>query len=242
MTMPKRRFGPSIIALVRACWRGHRRRRRVELVLVEPHLLLQRLRGRRSGELGMRMLRPSSGMSKSVGIVTSNPVRIDRRPRPELSAVSATTFIADPAAGIARHRPAMQAVIEDFLHARGIEDRDAGIHEARIRSDARWSRICRCGRRRPAPARRHACELPARLPWRSASPQRSTPGPFRVPHGEDAVVVCCRRRGRSAGVPQIAVAARSSFTPGWKWMWCALEESPAPGSRPGRVPPRGEPR
>jgi hypothetical protein len=64
------------------------------------------------------------------------------------------------------------------------------------------------------------CEVPAALAWRNTSPQRSTPGP--LPYHIET-----RRRTSRPGkrltccVPQMAVAARSSLTPGWNLMWWA---------------------
>src|ERR1700743_2428884 len=58
---------------------------------------------------------------------------------------------------------------------------------------------------------------PAVLPWRNTSPQRSTPGPlpYQMPTTPSWLapgerLSCCE--------PQTAVAARSSFTPGWNLM------------------------
>src|ERR1700761_3507540 len=61
---------------------------------------------------------------------------------------------------------------------------------------------------------------PALLACLKTSPQRSTPGPLPY-HMENTPsylaslnrLVCC--------VPQTAVAARSSFIPGWNLTWCA---------------------
>ena len=56
---------------------------------------------------------------------------------------------------------------------------------------------------------------PARLPCRKTSPERSTPGP--LPY-HSAKTPSCRPWPSSSAccVPQQAVAASSSFSPGWK--------------------------
>ena len=94
----------------------------------------------------------------------------------------------------------------------------AGLEDV-LATGAAASRTSPRGRRPRARARRRACEVPAALACLKTSPQRSTPGPLAVPHART------RRRIRAFGnrltccVPQIAVAARSSFTPGWNLTW-----------------------
>src|SRR3546814_3531566 len=46
-----------------------------------------------------------------------------------------------PAAGVARQRPAIDAQIEEFLHARRVDHRDAGIHEGVFRLMRRGRRL-----------------------------------------------------------------------------------------------------
>ncbi len=63
-------------------------------------------------------------------------------------------------------------------------------------------------------------ELPARLPWRKASPERSTPGPLpyqmeNTPSKRPSPPIS------AIWLPQTAVAARSSFTPGTNTTSCA---------------------
>ena len=78
------------------------------------------------------------------------------------------------------------------------------------------------------------------LPWRKTSPERSTPGP--LPYQSAKTPSYLPSPCNSAcWVPQTAVAARSSFRPGWKTILAAISALPA------RIncwssPPSGEPR
>ena len=69
----------------------------------------------------------------------------------------------------------------------------------------RGSRTCSCGRRRPAPARRHARDVPAALPCLNTSPQRSTPGPLPY-HMAKTPSYCAPGNRPTCWLPQTAVA------------------------------------
>ncbi len=59
----------------------------------------------------------------AIEIAVDDPSRLDR---------VVHAFEADPRAGVARHRPAIEAVVDDLLHARGIEHRDHDIDEVEL--------------------------------------------------------------------------------------------------------------
>ena len=74
------------------------------------------------------MLSPPSGIAKSVGVTILTRSRL-----PSITAVDSTVscmhLSADPGAAEARHRPAVEPVVEDLLHARRVEDRDHHVDE-----------------------------------------------------------------------------------------------------------------
>ena len=123
------------------------------------------------------MLSPPGGMAKSVGhddldaleAAIGNAGQLDRLVH---------AFERGPGAGVARHRPAVERVVDDLLHAGRVKDRASSRRRNGIPTDARWWRIPRCGRRPSAPARRRSSQCRRRLAWRNTSPERSTPGPL----------------------------------------------------------------
>ncbi|HBT42716.1 MAG TPA: hypothetical protein DIW51_02120 [Rhodospirillaceae bacterium] len=56
--------------------------------------------------------------------------------------------------------------------------------------------------------------VPAMLAWRNTSPDRSTPGPLPY-HMPNTPSYLARSNRLICWLPQMAVAARSSFTAGW---------------------------
>ncbi len=82
--------------------------------------------------------------------------------------------------------------------------------------------------------------VPARLAWRNASPDRSTPGPLPY-HRPNTPSTRPSSRSAALCVPHTAVAARSSFSPGWNRMSAAFSAAEAPCIARSS-PPRGEPR
>ena len=82
--------------------------------------------------------------------------------------------------------------------------------------------------------------VPAEFACLKTSPQRSTPGPLPY-HMENTPSYFASGNRFSCCVPQIAVAARSSLTPGWNLMWCVSRCFFARHSDWSR-PPSGEPR
>ena len=81
---------------------------------------------------------------------------------------------------------------------------------------------------------------PAALACLNTSPQRSTPGPLPY-HIEKTPSYFASLKRLSCCVPQIEVAARSSFTPGWNLTWCFSRKAFAPW-KDWSTPPSGEPR
>ena len=61
------------------------------------------------------------------------------------------------------------------------------------------------------------CEVPAAFACLNTSPQRSTPGPLPY-HMENTPSYLAPLNRLTCCVPQMEVAARSSFTPGWNLM------------------------
>src|SRR5262249_9062026 len=74
-------------------------------------------------------------------------------------------------------------------------------------------------------------EVPAKLPWRKTSPVRSTPGPLPY-HMAKTPSCLASPNSWTCWVPQTAVAARSSLTPGWKTI-CFLLTTPRSLADPG---------
>ena len=94
---------------------------------------------------------------------------------------------ADPAAGIAAHRPAMQAEVEDLLHAGRIEHRDhrRGEHVIRLVRQRRGLRaVVIAGEHQNAAVLGRACVV--RMLEHVAAAVDA--GPLAVPHREHAVV------------------------------------------------------
>ncbi len=93
----------------------------------------------------------------------------------------------DPAAGIARHRPAIQAEIEDFLHPRRVEHRDAGVHEGvfgLMRQGRGFAGVVVAGEQQHPAMRRRAGGIAVLQRVAAAVDPRS----LGVPHGKDAIV------------------------------------------------------
>ena len=128
-----------------------------------------------------------------------------------VSTVSWTHLSADPAAAVARQGEAVEAEVEDLGDAGRVEDRDHGVDQGVLALVRGGRATRRCDRRPSAPARRHAAALPARLPWRNTSPDRSTPGPlpYQMPNTPSWAALAVES---ACWVPQSAVAARSSLT------------------------------
>ena len=84
-------------------------------------------------------------------------------------------------------------------------------------------------------------EVPARLAWRSTSPERSTPGPLPY-HSEKTPSYLPSPRISACCAPQMAVAARSSLRPGSNLMSARLEQRLGAGQlriETGRAASRG---
>ena len=81
---------------------------------------------------------------------------------------------------------------------------------------------------------------PAMLAWRITSPVRSTPGPLPY-HSAKTPSYFPSPRSSACWLPQMAVAARSSFRPGWNRMF-AGSSSFFDRIICRSTPPSGEPR
>ena len=68
------------------------------------------------------------------------------------------------------------------------------------------------------------CEVPAALPCLNTSPERSTPGPLPY-HIANTPSYFAPLNRLTCWLPQTAVAARSSLTPGSKWTWFSRSSS-----------------
>ena len=169
-----------------------------------------------SMSISWRMLSPPGGMSNSGRTMFSRSS--DTSTEAVEFDVVLDAFDRRPGAGEARQRIAVEAVVDQLLHAGRVEDRDHRVDEQRIRvacamveDSAMWSS--------PIRASTPPCfDDPARLAWRKTSPERSTPGPLPYQTANTpsclpspSSSVCCE--------PQQAVAASSSLRPGWKTMF-----------------------
>ena len=129
---------------------------------------------------------------------------------------------ADPAARVAAHRPAVQAEVE-------ISCTDDGYSTGIIAAENWWSDWCGsvddfAAWSSPASTSTPPCfDVPAKLACLNTSPQRSTPGPLPY-HIANTPSTFAARYRLTCCVPQTAVAARSSFTPGLELDVRAIEE------------------
>ena len=96
--------------------RAHVGERRVPFVVVHPRFLLEHGVGRANVQAAGRQL--------EVGLHDLHALRSDVHGGAGLDDVG-HAFQRDPQPGVARHRPAMQAIVEYFLHRGRIENRNA---------------------------------------------------------------------------------------------------------------------
>ncbi len=91
-----------------------------------------------------------------------------------------------PGAGVARHRPAVEAVIEHFLNARGVQDRDHHVDEVvfgLVRGGRRFRGVIVAHQRQHAAVLRGAGEIGVAEDVAGAVDARA----LAVPHGEHAI-------------------------------------------------------
>ena len=146
----------------------------------------------------LRMLRPPGGIVKSSGMTI-----FTRSSRPSTEAVDSMlsfTHLNAPRCREAAHGVAVEAVIEDLLNARRIQDRDHHVDEVEfglVRDGGGFGRVV------VAHQRQHAAVFggAAMLAWRNTSPERSTPGPCRT-RGRTRRHICRRRGSRPAASPR----------------------------------------
>ena len=93
----------------------------VELVLVQPVFLFERL-------VGPADIEPAGRHLEILGENDTGPFGSDVDRGRAIDRLG-NRLERDPAAGVARHRPAIEAEIEDLLHPGRVEHRDAGVHE-----------------------------------------------------------------------------------------------------------------
>ncbi len=158
---------------------------RIELVLVQAHLLLQRLGG---GEGGLRPadVEPFRRHGEIVGDADIDAMGIDIAGGRAVDGLR-HHLEGDPAAGIARHGPAIEAHIEEFLHARRVQYRDAGIHEgvfALMRGGRGFAGVIVAGQKQHAAVLGRAGKVAVTKHIAAAVDART----LAVPHGKDAVV------------------------------------------------------
>ena len=104
------------------------------------------------------------------------------------STVSCMHLSADPGAGVARHRPAVEAVVDDLLHAGRIEDRDHHVDEMEfglVRGGGGFGGVVVAHQREHAAVLRGAGEIGVAEHVAGAVDAR----PLAVPHAEHAVVL-----------------------------------------------------
>ena len=167
--------GDGAIELVGA----HEGQHGVALVVVQPGLLGQD-RSRR------RMLRPPSGIVEIVGSDDVDPLQaaVDRRRRLDRLVHG---LERDPGAGEARHRPAIEAVIDHLLHPGGVEDRDHDVDEVifgLVRGGGGFGGVVVAHQRQHAAMPRGAGEIGVAEHIAGAVDART----LAVPHAEHAVV------------------------------------------------------
>ena len=108
---------------------------------------------------------------------------------------------ANPRAGVARHRPAIDAVIDDLLHTGGIEDRDHYIEEMEfglVCGGGGFRRVVITHQRDDAAVLRRAGRVGMAQHVAGAIDAR----PLAVPHAEHAVVLTLAAQFGLLGAPQ----------------------------------------
>ena len=136
-----------------------------------------------------RMFSPPSGMRNSSG---PGMTMLSRSRLPSTTAVDSTVscmhLSADPGAGEARHRPAVEAVVDDLLHARRVEDRDHHVDEVEfglVRGGGGFGGVVVAHQRQHAAEFRGAGEIGVAERVAGAVDAR----PLAVPDAEHAVVL-----------------------------------------------------
>ena len=153
--------------------------RGVELVFVQPVFLVERL-------VGPADIEPARRHLEIVGQHDPGSRRSDIDRGRAVDRLG-DRLEGDPAAGIARHRPAIQAEIEDFLHPRRVQHRDAGVHEGvfgLMRQGRGFAGVVVAGEQQHPAMRRRAGGIAVLQRVAAAVDAR----PLGVPHGKDAVV------------------------------------------------------
>ena len=157
--------------------------RRIDLVVLHPRF---------SGEkcVGPADVHAVGRQGKIVGHDDRHPVGIDAHRRRTLDRVG-HALEADPQPGVAAHRPAVQAEIDDLLHRRRVEHRH---HRRRklvvglVRQGRGLGRMVVAGEHQHAAVARGAGEVGVLEHVAAAVDARA----LAVPHGEHAVVVRVR--------------------------------------------------
>ncbi|CUJ49355.1 Uncharacterised protein [Achromobacter xylosoxidans] len=178
--------------------------RRVQLVVQQPRLLLQ-------GRVRDADVKAVRRQLEIPGQHDLHTVRIHVHRGRHLDDVG-DALHPDPDAGIAAHGPAVQAVVQHFLHAGGEQRRDhAGLEDvvALVRQRRRLGRMVIAGHHQHAAVRRRAGGVGVLEHVAAAVHAR----PLAVPHAEHAVVLGAREqvdllRAPHRGGRQVLVDAR----------------------------------
>ena len=152
----------------------------VELVLVQPHFLIERRVGPADVEPARRHL--EIGWRRNF-----EPVRIDGDGSGAVDRLG-HRLEGDPASGIPAHRPAVEAEIEEFLHSGRIQHRNEGVHEgvfALMREGGGFAGMVVARQQQHATVAGRA----GRVAVLQHVAGTIDPRPLAVPHGEDAIVI-----------------------------------------------------
>ena len=152
--------------------------RRVDLVVLHPRFGVEEAVGPADRHAGGRD-------REIVGHDDARALRVDVDRRRTLDRVG-DALEADPAAGVARHRPAVQAEVEDLLHRRRIEHRHHRRGElvvGLVRQRRGLGRVVVAGQREHAAVLRRAGEVGVLEHVAAAVDARA----LAVPHGEHAI-------------------------------------------------------
>ncbi|KAF1853937.1 hypothetical protein Lal_00005148 [Lupinus albus] len=152
----------------------------VQLVLHQPVFLLQRRVGPADVQAARRQLEIGWDDRR-------HPVRVDMDRRRRVHRLG-DGLHRDPAAGIAAHLPADQAVIQDLLHPRRVQHRDHGMHVGvfgLVREGGGFAVVVVAGQHQHAAVAGGAGGVG--MLEHVARPVDA--GALAVPHGEDAVIL-----------------------------------------------------
>ena len=158
---------------------------RVKLVFVQPVFLIERL-------IGPANIQPARRHLEIVGEHDFDALRADLDRGRAVDGLG-DRLEGDPTPGVARHRPAIEAEVEDFLHSRRVQYRDAGIHKGvfgLMRQSRRFAGVVVAGEQKHPAMRRRTGGIAVLQGVATAV----DPGSLAVPQGEDAVIFGAREQ------------------------------------------------